>query len=98
MPRLTLGEFYDIDTLARAGSDYFFSDGTMRFFNTRLMGEVWPVADGWLFATSEKGPSGIRAYSIRKMGEAGNVSTVGGFQQYSTRRAAIVALRKMAAR
>lgn len=98
MPRLTLGEYYDIDTIARAGSGYFFSDGAMRFFNTRLMGEVWPVADGWLFATSEKGPSRVRAYSIRKIDENGNVNTVGAFQQYSSRRAAIVALRKMAGR
>jgi hypothetical protein len=62
----------------RRPAEYWFSPDTMRFFGTRI-GKVVQVGQVWLFITSEKPPHGPRAYSVRRMTETGDISTVGEF-------------------
>jgi hypothetical protein len=95
---LTLGRHYSMDELRRANVDaggYWFSPSTMRFFSSRVSSEVVPVADGWLFVSSEEGPSGVRRYTIRKMDQNANIDTVGEFQQFASRSGAVRAMRAM---
>jgi hypothetical protein len=60
---------------------YWFSTDTMRFFRTRILGVL--VA-GRYFVTSERGPDGIRRYSVREALPDGSIETVGDFGEWST--------------
>jgi hypothetical protein len=52
----------------------FFSPNTMRFFNSRVLGEVY---GNRFFITSEKPPKGKRAYTVRVFNyETGSISTI----------------------
>jgi hypothetical protein len=64
----------------------------MRFFNTKIEGGPY---GGHYFVTSEVGPDGKRAYSVREAADDGGVSTVGDFQSYSTKGAAVTAAKAM---
>lgn len=84
----------DIDRLkdlnARRGY-HWFEPSTMRFFNSRVARYGYLSADRSTayFTSSEKGPDGIRAWSIRSANlNTGQVDTVGKFQAYSSRKAA----------
>ena len=98
---LTPGPFRTIDQMKAANArlgHHWFTPGAMRFFNSRALSGVYA---GRLFVSSEQYRSrhtGYRArlYTIRAVSDAGGVSTVGEFQQYSTRRRAIAAARAMA--
>jgi hypothetical protein len=48
----------------RAAGQYWFSPATMRFFKSRVLEGVY---GGRYFVTSEKGPSGVRLYSVREV-------------------------------
>lgn len=67
----------------RATGHHFFDADTMRFFNSRV---ETGLMRGRFFVTSEKGPDGIRAYTVRRARDDGSVETVGegGFQGYET--------------
>lgn len=65
----------------RAGQ-YFFEPATMRFFNSKVYNEVY---DGEYFVTSEKGPDGVRKYTVRRAIDRGaKIETIGEFQQFDT--------------
>ena len=54
---------------------------------------------GVYFATSEKGPDGVRRYTVRRFEKAtGGVATFGAFQGYRTGRAAKAAAKAAAKR
>lgn len=76
---------------ARAGYHWFASD-TMRFFSSRVLPKVYA---GRFFITSED--SGIegypRSYSIRMARDSGEIATVGEFNTYPTKEAALSALK-----
>ena len=57
----------------------------MRFFSSRLSSKVYPAGeqDATYFVTSEKGPSGGRRYSVRRI-KGCSIDTAGEFQQYGT--------------
>lgn len=75
--------FYWTEEIERAHRGYWFSKGAKRFFKSRIGERVY---GGRYFVTSEEGPSGVRAYSVREYNaEADTVSTVGEFQGYATR-------------
>ena len=79
---------YEMDELRRQYSGegkHFFDPGSMRFFNSRIKDRVY---GGNMFITSERGPSGPRAYTIKKIDKQGRINTVGEFQQYATSAAA----------
>lgn len=89
--------------MAEDGGSHWFERGTMRFFRSRVSREAYLGADGrWYFVTSEQGPNGIRAYSVRAAtyeqtpeGPTFDVDSVApGFQAYETRAQAYGGLRR----
>lgn len=86
--------FNNVNEIIQANADgggLYFSKDTMRFFKTRVLDGVH---GGRYFVTSEKGPSGVRAYTVRKADDDGTISTVGEFQAYSTASEARTAARQ----
>lgn len=75
-----------------AHGGYWFSDGAMSFFGSRISKEV---IGGCLFVSSEEFPSGGRRYSIRRADQRGTIMTVGDFGQYATLDQAKRAARRM---
>lgn len=70
----------------------WFGKAEMRFFDGRVYDEVY---GGRYFVTSEKGPDGVRKYSVRAADDDGYIETVGEFQGYATLDAARAAARKL---
>lgn len=70
----TITSAQSLRTVADDAGSHFFSLGAMRFFNSRLLGDVFPV-DGWearegarfLFITSERFEDDPRQYSVRML-------------------------------
>ena len=81
--------FKDIDAIKRANDElghFFFSDGAMRFFNSRIHRNIYA---GRFFITSERYDSKTpRLYTIRRANDDGSIGDVGEFQQYKTAREA----------
>ena len=65
------------------GISHFFDVPTMRFFKSRVQAGVYGD-HGQYFITSERSPSGVRAFTIRMVEQDGHVSTIGDFHCYST--------------
>lgn len=65
----------------KANGGHFFDEDTMRFFDSRVYDRTY----GTFFVTSEKGPHGPRAYTVRQAMPDGSVDTVGKFMGYETR-------------
>jgi hypothetical protein len=66
----------------KAAGLHWFEPATMRFFKSRILTTVY---GGRYFVTSEQGPNGVRAYSVREVAEDGSsISTVGEFQGWAT--------------
>lgn len=84
------GPYETVEEIAEANAaagKHFFEESTMRFFNSRVLDGVY---GGHYFVTSEKDDfGGERAYTIRYADDEGDVSTVGEFQGFATREAAI---------
>jgi hypothetical protein len=79
---------------------FWFSEETMRFFDSKVYEHVTPVEDGAYFVTSEQAPrSGdyfpARLFSVRRAYDNGKIVTVGGFQAYSTLSDALVAVTQL---
>lgn len=77
---------------------HWFDTDTMRFFRCRLPDGGYQASNGRIyFVTSEKGPDGIRAYSVRCLKEPrGTIETIGSFQQYRSRSGANSAALRLA--
>lgn len=88
----------DIKECASICKSHFFEADTMRFFNSRVGENAYLDGNGGAyFTTSEKGPNGIRAYSVRHYDpERCGVETVGKFQSYRSMNAAQTAAKRMA--
>ncbi len=74
-----------------AGRHWFETD-TMEFFKTRLESDL---IDGRYFISSERGPYGPRAYTIRLADEDAHIQTVGEFMGYKTKTDAIHAVTRL---
>jgi hypothetical protein len=73
---------------------HWFDPSTLRFFDSHPGRTLY--SPGSFFLSSEKGPNGIRAYSIRQAQPDGSIETVGeGFQGYATRYEALTAVRRL---
>jgi hypothetical protein len=77
----------------------WFDKSTMRFFKSRIETGIVKcgygedgVATAARFITSEQGPDGKRAYTIREATPTGDIETVGEFQGYATLKAARAAI------
>jgi hypothetical protein len=67
-----------------AAGKLFFDPETLKFWQSRVSSKIWPVADGAYFVTSERVGDGPRRYSVRFIGDDGNVSTIGDFRGHAT--------------
>lgn len=83
----------ELRALNRKNGGCWFEPGTMRFFGTRICGDV---QFGRFFITSEQPPHGPRQYSVRSFNETGDVETEGEFGKFETQAQAQSALRKIA--
>ena len=79
---------YSIQDIIKANENagkYFFSKHNMRFFNSRILSDLYPSADKFYFVTSEQGPSNVRKYSVRSFDpDTCNIETVGDFGAYDS--------------
>ena len=77
---------YQLRNLHERNGGYFFTEGAMRSFNSRIHTDVY---GGCVFVTSEKNRSWRfeypRLYTVRYMDGDGNTHTVGDFQGFETR-------------
>mgnify|MGYP001616411900 CR=1 FL=1 len=79
---------------------HWWDQDSMRFFGTRASEIVYTGKGGTFFVTSERPPSGKRAFSIRQfvpdpddLGGKGTIETVGVFCAYTRGQAHILASR-----
>lgn len=73
----------DIMERNKEAGRYFFSKDTMKFFNSRIEPEVY--GDGY-FITSERRRGESILFTIRKFNKKeASISTVGDFQEFSTK-------------
>ncbi|NBW07837.1 MAG: hypothetical protein EBR82_07400 [Caulobacteraceae bacterium] len=70
----------------------WFDKSSMRFFKSRIETGIVRSGDCARFISSEQGPHGRRAYTIREAQPDGGIDTVGKFQGYATLRAAKAAI------
>lgn len=87
--------FFTIQQIKDANHEHghhWFEPATLRFFKSRFNGPVI----GNMFVSSEKGPDGVRRYSIRKASANGAIDTVGDFQAYGSKASALAALKRIA--
>jgi hypothetical protein len=93
--------FFTVEQIKQANAEagqHWFDPGALRFFSSRVSG---PVVGGRYFISSEKftsvatGLSDPRKYTIRVADDDGSIDTVGEFQQYTTKRAALTAARAL---
>lgn len=68
---------------------YWFEPGTMRFFRSRVEGPM--LAGGYFVSSEQFDDCAPRLYTIRRAFSDGSVETIGGFQAYASRRAAVMA-------
>lgn len=62
---------------------YWFSPDTMRFFNSKVHGDLITIGERQFFITSEQGPHQDKPlYSIREAMADATVDTIGEFQGY----------------
>ena len=81
----------------KARGFHWFDPDTLRFFKSRIGGTVYQGPGGVYFVTSERGPSGVRRYSVRQFHPStGGVDTVGDFQAYGSSASAGTVARKLA--
>jgi len=81
-----------------AAGGHWFDPAAMRFFRCRVLGAVFTDDEGCsYFVTSEQGPHGPRAYSVRRYDRTtGAIATVGAFQAYSSPETARTAAKRAA--
>ena len=87
-PNYSLTNCYSIDDVKRLHTKYFFSKDSMRFFNSRLVNEVYPSNHGKVyFITSEKYDyKSPRLFTLRAIEvTTGNIDIIGEFQAYTSK-------------
>lgn len=80
----------DVKAANKAIGHHFFDKDAMRFFNSRIEGELY---GGRYFVTSEQfvdsdGVAAPRKYTIREVKEDGRIDDASEFQQFASLRAA----------
>lgn len=85
--RFVYADIADVIAANRQIGNHWFDRDTMRFFKTKIVSRL--IA-GKRFVTSERGPHDARArFTIREARPDGTIDTVGKFQAYGTRAAAM---------
>jgi len=75
----------------KALGHHWFEPATLRFFKSRVDGPVI----GNMFVSSERFNMETRLYTIRRVNEDGSIDTVGKFQEYKSKEAALNAIKRM---
>jgi hypothetical protein len=80
------GSMRDVKECAQVCGSHFFEKATMKFFSSRVGDYAYADGKGGAyFTTSEKGPYGPRAYTVRRYDpKRCGVETVGKFQGYDS--------------
>ena len=86
-----LNTMLEVKQRNRCNGYYFFSPDTMRWFNSRICGEL---VEHCYFITSEKGPNNKREYTIRIAYENGKIGSLSQFGEYATLKRAQGALQR----
>jgi NADP-dependent 3-hydroxy acid dehydrogenase YdfG len=78
----------------RKTTGHFFDRGSMKFFNSRIGQDVYPAKELIYFVTSERFEQDPRRYTVRSYNvQTGDIDTIGEFQEYRTKAAAIRAIK-----
>lgn len=86
---MTYANLHDVMEANDQAGRHWFEDDAMQFFKTRLESDL---IDGRYFITSEHGPHGPRAFSVRMADEDAHIQTIGNFMGYKTLKRAMTAL------
>lgn len=91
---------FSIDAIKETNAEkgmYFFTKSTMKFFNSRVQGDVFPTPHGAVFVTSERYEDHARLYTTHHINEnTGKVTTLGAFQEFKSRSGALSAAKRRA--
>jgi len=100
--KVEIGYYVDeVKARAEKRHSHFFDADTMRFFSSRISELCYMVNQDIYFITSEadrgriKHQGSKRAFTLRKIDQLGNITTVSKFQEYTTRHQALKALSKL---
>lgn len=89
-------DIHEVKATNKAAGLYFFDLETVAFFNSHTLPQLY---GGCVFVTSERySPSTPVRYTVRECLRDGHIETVGEFQAYATKEAALSAAREYAAR
>ena len=90
IPFYNVHGIYDVSDLERKHVGHFFDKDTMRFFKSKVINEVFPSTKEVFFVTSEIDPSGVKAFTVRKLNlESKRIETVGEFHSISSKTIAL---------
>lgn len=91
-PGQAFNSIHDIEIASRNVGSHWFDKSTKRFFRSRILSYVFQGQGGIYFVSSEQGPSGVRAFTVRKFKpEDADISTFGPFNEMSRERAVRIA-------
>lgn len=90
----------DIARASLAAGSHWFDKGSMKFFNCRLMPDIFHAADGRiLFVTSEDNGYDGRKFSVRAFDpKNADIDTIGDFNSYETKASALKAAKEFASK
>ncbi len=91
----------EIKKRAEKQHSHFFDTNAMKFFSSKISDLCWSKGSDIYFVTSERDTSqvkhsgSIRAFTVRKCSDNGNIDTVGKFQQHKTLQQARTAIQEV---
>jgi len=88
-----MSAYRSLDQIKRANAAagyHFFDADTLRFFKSRVSATLY---GGRYFVTSERGPSDVRAYTVRRAEDDGSIQTVEPFNRLTRSAAHALAAR-----
>jgi len=92
LPGQSFTSISDIETASLRAGSHWFSTDAKRFFRSRMLPHVFQGPGGIYFVSSEKGPNGIRRFTIRKFKpEDADISSFGPFNELTRERALRIA-------
>lgn len=86
-PYYNINQVYSINDIKSQHKGHWFDKETMRFFNTKVVSNVYPSIGKVFFVSSEKFDNkSPRLYTVRSFDLSdGSVNTVGDFQEFPTK-------------
>jgi hypothetical protein len=96
-PGVAFHSMADFKAANKASGRFWFSPDTMRFFRSKVEGGLISFGSRQFFITSEQfvpseGPADPRKFTVREALADGSVDTVGEFQGFATKDAAVLSI------